>query len=45
MASLRDECLNAGWFANLWEARRKIAAWKEEYNIPSDRSDLTDKRS
>ena len=29
---LRDECLNASWFGNLWEARRKIAAWKEEYN-------------
>ena len=29
---LRDECLNASWFGNLWDARRKIAAWKEEYN-------------
>jgi|HubBroStandDraft_2_1064218.scaffolds.fasta_scaffold21882_3 hypothetical protein len=29
---LRDECLNVSWFANLWEARRKIAAWQEEYN-------------
>jgi putative transposase len=29
---LRDECLNASWFMNLWDARRKIAAWKEEYN-------------
>jgi putative transposase len=29
---LRDECLNASWFGNLWEARGKIAAWKEEYN-------------
>jgi putative transposase len=29
---LRDECLNASWFGNLFEARRKIAAWKEEYN-------------
>jgi putative transposase len=29
---LRDECLNASWFANLWDARRKVAAWKGEYN-------------
>ena len=29
---LRDECLNASWFGNLWDARRKIAAWKKEYN-------------
>jgi len=25
---LRDECLNVSWFANLWDARRKIAAWR-----------------
>src|SRR5579885_2254091 len=31
-ARLRDECLNVSWFENLWDARRKIAAWKEEYN-------------
>ena len=29
---LRDECLNASWFQNLFDARRKIAAWREEYN-------------
>lgn len=29
---LRDECLNASWFANLWEARMQIGAWKREYN-------------
>lgn len=29
---LRDECLNTSWFGNLWDAQRKIAAWKEEYN-------------
>jgi putative transposase len=28
----RDECLNASWFGNLFEARAKIAAWREEYN-------------
>jgi len=29
---LRDECLNASWSWNLWDARRKIGAWREEYN-------------
>ena len=29
---LRDECLNVSWFENLFDARRKIAAWREEYN-------------
>ncbi len=29
---LRDECLNTSWFWNLWDARRKIAAWREAYN-------------
>jgi hypothetical protein len=29
---LRDECLNASWSGNLFEARAKVAAWKEEYN-------------
>lgn len=29
---LRDECLNVNWFENLWDARRKIAAWQKEYN-------------
>lgn len=28
----RDECLNASWFANLWDARRKIQAWRIGYN-------------
>jgi len=28
----RDECLNASWFWNLWDARRKIAGWQNEYN-------------
>lgn len=28
----RDECLNVSWFENLWDARRKIAAWRVEYN-------------
>ncbi len=29
---LREECLSVSWFQNLFEARRKIAAWKREYN-------------
>ena len=29
---LRDECLNTNWFPNLFDARRRIAAWKREYN-------------
>jgi putative transposase len=37
---LRDECLNASWFGNLFEARAKIAAWKEEYNEERPHSSL-----
>ena len=29
---LRDECLNASWFINLQDARRKIASWQRDYN-------------
>jgi len=29
---LRDECLRVSWFGNLFEARRKITAWRNEYN-------------
>jgi putative transposase len=29
---LRDECLNVSWFQNLFDARRKIAAWRKEYH-------------
>jgi Integrase core domain len=31
-ARFRDECLNVSWFENLWDARRRIAAWQNEYN-------------
>jgi len=34
------ECLNASWFANLFEARRKIAAWRKEYNKERPHSSL-----
>jgi putative transposase len=29
----RDECLNASWFWNLWDARKKIASWRQGYNL------------
>lgn len=37
---LRDECLNASWFWNLWDARRKVAAWRNEYNTERPHSAL-----
>ena len=37
---LRDECLNASCFGNLFEARAKIAAWREEYNEERPHSSL-----
>jgi transposase InsO family protein len=37
---LRDECLNASWFWNLWDARRKIACWRIEYNQQRPHSSL-----
>jgi putative transposase len=37
---LRDEWLNASWFGNLFEARRKIGAWREEYNEERPHSSL-----
>ena len=37
---LRDECLNASWFGNLFDARVKIGAWKEEYNEERPHSSL-----
>src|SRR5580692_9167830 len=29
---LREECLRVSWFQNLFDARRKLAAWRIEYN-------------
>ena len=37
---LRDECLNTSWFRNLWEARRRIAAWRTQYNHERPHSSL-----
>ena len=37
---LRDECLTVSWFQNLFDARRKIAARKIEYNEERPHSSL-----
>jgi putative transposase len=37
---LRDECLNANWFLNLADAKRKIESWREEYNAQRPHSSL-----
>ena len=37
---LREECLNLSWFQNLFDARRKIAAWGKEYNEERPHSSL-----
>ena len=29
---MRDECLNANWFLNVADARRKILEWRQDYN-------------
>ncbi len=37
---LWEECLNLSWFQNLFDARRKIAAWRKEYNDERPHSSL-----
>jgi putative transposase len=37
---LREECLNVSWFQNLFDARRKIAAWQKDYNEERPHSSL-----
>ena len=37
---LRDECLTVSWFQNLFDARRKIAAWRIDYNEQRPHSSL-----
>ena len=39
-ARLREECLRVSWFQNLFDARRKIAAWQKEYNEERPHSSL-----
>ena len=36
----REECLTVSWFQNLFDARRKIAAWRTEYNSARPHSSL-----
>jgi putative transposase len=31
--SFRDECLNTNWFLSIEDARTKIQAWREHYNV------------
>ena len=37
---LRDECLNAHWFRNLFAASAKIETWRDEYNGERPHSSL-----
>jgi putative transposase len=37
---LREECLRVSWFQNLFEARRKIAEWRQDYNEQRPHSSL-----
>ena len=37
---MREECLQLSWFQNLFDARRKIAAWRKEYNEERPHSSL-----
>jgi putative transposase len=36
----RDECLNENWFLSLEDARRKIEAWRVDYNTTRPHSSL-----
>ena len=37
---LREECLRANWFSNLFDARSKITDWRREYNEDRPHSSL-----
>jgi putative transposase len=37
---LREECLRISWFQNLFDARRKIAFWRRDYNEKRPHSSL-----
>ena len=37
---LREECMTVSWFQNLFDARRKITAWRIEYNEERPHSSL-----
>jgi putative transposase len=36
----RDECLNEQWFTSIKDAREKIEAWRDEYNLRRPHSSL-----
>ena len=36
----RDECLNANWFRNVFDARQKISIWRNDYNRARPHSSL-----
>ena len=36
----REECLRISWFQNLFDARRKIAIWRHDYNEQRPHSSL-----
>jgi putative transposase len=37
---LREECLRVSWFQNLFDAKRKIAMWRKDYNEERPHSSL-----
>lgn len=37
---LREECLRVSWFENLFDARKKITAWRHDYNHQRPHSSL-----
>jgi transposase InsO family protein len=37
---LRDECLNANQFLSIDDSKRKIEAWRTDYNVPPLHSSL-----
>jgi putative transposase len=37
---LRDECLNVSWFRNLFDARKRIHSWRQDYNQSRPHSSL-----
>ena len=40
--SFRDECLNVNWFLSVDDARKKVEAWRREYNSFRPHSSLGD---
>jgi putative transposase len=37
---LRDECPNTNWFLSLDDAKRKIEAWRQHYNVSRPHTSL-----